>query len=162
MSPSLGSGRNHICSELRLARKNGGSLAERFDLSVLDRLSAQVELRRKEGGLILLDAELAAEFEQSCAVCLEPVRDALSHRFSWSYGPPRDEAPEIVLSGEEPAFEPLVGDMIDIGEAVAQGLSLALPEFPRHPDASIDEFFSADPSESPFTSLARLAKRIEC
>jgi uncharacterized metal-binding protein YceD (DUF177 family) len=138
------------------------SLTERFDLSGLDRLSAQVELRRKEGGLILLEAELAAEFEQSCAVCLEPVRDALSHRFSLVYGPPRGEAPEIVLSGEEPAFEPLTGDMIDIGEAVAQGLSLALPEFPRHPDASIDEFFAADPPESPFTSLARLAKRVEC
>jgi uncharacterized metal-binding protein YceD (DUF177 family) len=137
-------------------------LAKRFDLSALDRLSAQVELRRKEGGLILLEAELAAEFEQCCAVCLEPVRDTLSHRFSLVFGPPRNEAPEIVLCGDEPAFEPLMGDMIDIGEAIAQGLSLALPEFPRHPNASIDEFFVTDPPESPFTSLARLAKRVEC
>jgi uncharacterized metal-binding protein YceD (DUF177 family) len=137
-------------------------LAERFDLTGLDRLSAEVELRRKEGGFILLEAEFEAEFEQSCAVTLEPVRGALSDRFSLVYGLARDDTPEIVLSGDEPAFEALTEDMIDIGEAVAQGLSLALPEFPRHPDASIDESFGADPSESPFASLTRLRKRGEC
>jgi uncharacterized metal-binding protein YceD (DUF177 family) len=139
------------------------NLAERFELSALDRLAAEVELRRKGGGgLILLEAEFEAEFEQSCAVTLEPVRGALSDRFSLVYGPARDDAPEIEVSGDEPAFEPLTGEMIDIGEAVAQGLSLALPEFPRHPDASIDEFLAADATDSPFASLARLRKRLEC
>jgi uncharacterized metal-binding protein YceD (DUF177 family) len=138
------------------------NLAERFELWALDRLAAKVELRRKGGGLIVLEAEFEAEFEQSCAVTLEPVRGALSDRFSLVYGPARDDAPEIEVSGDEPAFEPLTGEMIDIGEAVAQGLSLALPEFPRHPDASIDEFLAADATDSPFASLARLRKRLEC
>jgi uncharacterized metal-binding protein YceD (DUF177 family) len=138
------------------------NLAERFELSALDRLAAEVELRRKGGGLILLEAEFEAEFEQSCAVTLEPVRGALSDRFSLVYGSARDDTPEIVVSGDEPAFEPLTGEMIDIGEAVAQGLSLALPEFPRQPGASIDEFLAADPTDSPFASLARLRKRVEC
>jgi uncharacterized metal-binding protein YceD (DUF177 family) len=138
------------------------NLAERLELSALDRLSAEVELRRKEGGVILLEAEFAAEFEQFCSVTLEPVRGALSYRFLLVYGSATDEGPEISLSGDEPAFEPLTGDTIDIGEAVAQELSLALPEFPRRPDASIDEFFSADPPDRPFASLARLGKRVEC
>jgi uncharacterized metal-binding protein YceD (DUF177 family) len=129
---------------------------------MLDRLSAQVELRRKVGGFILLEAEFEAEFEQVCAVTLEPVRGALSDRFSLVYGPARDEASEIVLSGDEPAFEPLMGDSIDIGEAVAQGLSLALPDFPRDPGASLDELYTGDPSEKPFAPLARLAKPVEC
>ena len=139
-----------------------GNLAERLELSALDRLSAEVELRRKEGGAILLEAEFEAEFEQVCAATLGPVRGALAGRFSLIYGPARDEGSEIALSGDEPAFEPLTGDVIDIGEAIAQELSLALPEFPRHPDASIDEFLAADPPESPFASLARLGKRVEC
>lgn len=138
------------------------NLAARFELLSLDRLSAEVELRHKEGGVILLAAEFVAEFEQCCAVTLEPVRGALSGRFSLVYGPAPDEEPEIALSGDEPAFEPLTGDTIDIGEAVAQELSLALPEFPRHPDATIDEFLAADTPESPFASLARLGKRAEC
>ena len=32
---------------------------------------------------------------------------------------------------DEVAFEPLIGEAIDIGEAVAQEFSLALPRFPR-------------------------------
>ncbi len=55
-------------------------------------------------------------------------------------------------------FEPLAGDAIDIGEAVAQELSLALPEFPRHPDAAIDAAAPAEPVDSAFAALARLRK----
>ena len=155
-------GSEPILQRIAATAEERRSLAERFDLLVLDRLSAEVELQRKEDGLVHLEAEFGAEFEQACAVTLEPVRNSLSGRFSLVYGPPRDETSEIVPSGEEPAFEPLTGDAIDIGEAVAQELSLALPDFPRHPDASIDEFFIADPPESPLAPLARLVKPVEC
>jgi hypothetical protein len=36
---------------------------------------------------------------------------------------------------QDPAFEPLEGEAIDIGEAIAQEFSLALPPFPRADDA---------------------------
>ena len=49
-------------------------------------------------------------------------------------------------------------DAIDIGEAVAQELSLALPEFPRRPDAVIDAADAAEPVDSAFVALARLRK----
>ena len=62
----------------------------------------------------------------------------LSERFSLRYGPAEEEGEEIDLGGEEEAFEPLTGDLVDVGEAVAQELSLALPLFPRDPGASID------------------------
>jgi uncharacterized metal-binding protein YceD (DUF177 family) len=136
-------------------------LSQRFELLALDRLVAEVEIRRQSGEMILLKAEFEAELEQCCAVTLEPVRSAISDRFSLVYGPVRDEEQDITLSGAEPAFEPLTGDAIDIGEAVAQELSLALPEFPRHPDATIDEFSAAEPVERPFASLAHLRKTIE-
>ena len=137
-------------------------LAQRFDLLALDRLAAEVELRRQDGQVIILEAEFAAEFEQCCAVTLEPVRGAIADRFSLVYGPAENEEPEIALNGDEPAFEPLTGDALDIGEAVAQELSLALPEFPRHPDATIEDPAEAEPLEGPFASLARLGKHTEC
>jgi hypothetical protein len=68
----------------------------------------------------------------------------------------------MVLSEDEPALEPLTGDAIDIGEAVAQELSLALPEFPRQPDAAIEDTAPAEAIEGPFTALASLGKRDEC
>ena len=137
-------------------------LAHRFDLLVLDRFAAEVELRRQGGDVVSLEAAYDAEYEQSCALTLEPVRGSAAGRFSLIYGPADSEEPEIAVSGEEPAFEPLIGDAIDIGEAVAQELSLALPEFPRHPDATVDDLAEAGPAHGPFSSLARFRRREEC
>ena len=137
-------------------------LCRRFDLVALDRLVAAVELHRECGEIILMDAAFEAEFVQSCAVTLEPVRGAISDRFSLVYGPAQEEEQEIALTGDEPAFEPLSADAIDIGEAVAQELSLALPVFPRHPEAHFGDVTTTEPVPGPFASLARLRKRTEC
>ncbi len=137
-------------------------LSRRFDLISLDRLVAEVELRRQSPEVVLLEAEFAAEFEQCCAITLEPVRGAVSDRFSLVYGPAREAEQEITLTSDEPAFEPLNGSSIDVGEAVAQELSLALPTFPRDPEARIDEAAIAEPLRGPFTTLARMRKDAEC
>jgi uncharacterized metal-binding protein YceD (DUF177 family) len=137
-------------------------LSQRFDLISLDHVVADVELRRQSPEMILLEAEFAAEFEQCCAVSLEPVRGAVSDRFSLVYGPAPEEEQEIALTSDEPAFEPLDGNSIDIGEAVAQELSLALPIFPRDPEARIDQAAMAEPLEGPFAMLVRVRKDAEC
>ena len=137
-------------------------LSRRFDLLALDHLVAEVELCRQSGQVIRLKAAFEAEFEQCCAVTLDPVRGAISNRFSLIFGPAPEDEQEIALSGDEPAFEPLTGDAIDIGEAVAQELSLTLPEFPRLADATIDDLAAAEPAEGPFAALASLRKNTEC
>jgi len=137
-------------------------LSQRFDLISLDHVVADVELRRQSPEMILLEAEFAAEFEQCCAVSLEPVHGAVSDRFSLVYGPAPEEEQEIALTSDEPAFEPLDGNSIDIGEAVAQELSLALPIFPRDPEPRIDQAAMAEPLEGPFAMLVRVRKDAEC
>ncbi len=87
---------------------------------------------------------------------------AVSDRFSLVYGPAPEEEQEIALTTDEPAFEPLNGDSIDVGEAVAQELSLALPIFPRDPEARIDQAATAEPLEGPFATLTRMRKDAEC
>jgi uncharacterized metal-binding protein YceD (DUF177 family) len=137
------------------------ALARRFDLVRLDRLNAVVELERERGGTILLRAEFAAEFAQTCIVTLDPVAGAVQDRFALRYGLPEAE-PEEAGPGDddEPAFEPLEGEAIDIGEAVAQEFSLCLPPFPRAADASVDDACVAvDAAEGPFAALARLPRR---
>ncbi len=137
-------------------------LSRRFDLLALDRLTAAVRLRRQGDELIVLEAALEAEFVQSCVVTLEPVAGSLSNSFVLVYGPAEAEHQGIGSVRDEAAFEPLNGDVIDIGEAVAQEFSLLLPVFPRHPDATIDAEAAVESTGSPFASLARLKQRTEC
>ena len=132
------------------------ALARRFDLLALDRLEAEVELVRQSGGTILLRACFEAAFAQSCVVTLEPVEGAMAANFALRYGPldaEGEDAPD-----DEVAFEPLAGDFIDVGEAVAQEFSLALPTFPRSPGAVL-EIEEPSPGEGPFAALSRLADR---
>jgi uncharacterized metal-binding protein YceD (DUF177 family) len=133
------------------------ALARRFDLVSLDRLVAEVELVRELMGTILLSAEFEADFEQSCIVTLDPVAGSVSERFQLRYGAP--EAEQGAPDDDGPAFEPFTGDAVDIGEAVAQEFSLALPPFPRAPDAVIEDTPSAAPDDGPFAALARLRRR---
>lgn len=132
-------------------------LARRFGLLALDRLSAAVELRRSDAQTILLEAEFEAVFVQECVVSLEPVPGTIAARFALRYGRSAAAEPEIAFAEEEPAFEPLEGEAIDIGEAVAQELSLALPPFPHDSAATLDSA-PAEPEAHPFAALARLRK----
>jgi len=131
------------------------ALARRFSLLALDRLEAEVRLARLEGGLVRLEATLEADLVQECVVTLEPVPTHLAERFSLLYGAVAD-AREILLEGEAETVEPLAGPRLDIGEAVAQQMSLALDPFPRAPgadDALATPPESNAPRESPFAAL---------
>lgn len=128
------------------------ALAKRFAFLALDRLEASVTLVPLPGGLIRLAAEVSAEVQQECVLTLEPVASRIAERFTLVYGASSEEG-ELVLSGEAELVEPLVGGTIDLGEAVAQQLSLALDPYPRAPGA--EESLSAEPAAaSPFAALA--------
>ena len=56
----------------------------------------------------------------------------------------------------ETVFEPLTGELIDIGEAVAQEVSLALPQSPRLPDALLEPAEPSQSQDGPFAALEQL------
>ena len=132
------------------------ALACRFDLISLDRLTADVELVREGPDSILLRASFEAAFVQSCVVTIEPVDGAMAANFALRYGPPETEAEE--RADDDISFEPLAGDFVDIGEAVAQEFSLALPTFPRSPGAVL-EIEETPTGAGPFDALSGLAVR---
>ncbi len=119
----------------------------------LDRLSAQIELSARGHDMFLLHVTFEAAFEQECVITMEPIAGALAAKFSLLYG--SLEAEESAAGGAEDdiTFEPLEGDAIDVGEAVAQEFSLALPLFPRSPDAVVEVPPVADEA-GPFAALA--------
>jgi uncharacterized metal-binding protein YceD (DUF177 family) len=144
--------------EIAASAAERAALARRFDLVSLDRLGATVELARKGPELFELHAAFAAEFVQECVVTLDPVGGSVAGEFRLIYGPPEAEATAGGGVEEAAAFEPLAGDAIDVGEAVAQEFSLALPVFPRRPGAVVESELPAE-EEGPFAALARLAAR---
>jgi uncharacterized metal-binding protein YceD (DUF177 family) len=109
------------------------ALAARFGLNAIDRLDAKINLELLAGeGLVRLTASLRAEVVQTCVVTLEPLPATVVETFTILYGV-SDDVRVVVLDGDADVVEPLENGCIDIGEAVAQQLSLALDPFPRSP-----------------------------
>ena len=133
------------------------ALARRFDLLGLDKLEADVRLAAVAGGLVRLEADLVADATQACVVTLAPVQARLAESFTLLYGE-GGEASEVALDGEAETIEPITGGVIDIGEAVAQQLSLTLDPFPHAPGAALTPPEPAPEAavESPFKALAKL------
>jgi uncharacterized metal-binding protein YceD (DUF177 family) len=130
------------------------ALAHRFDLLALERLQAEVRVKRLAGGLIQLSAVLSAEVVQGCVVTMEPVPSRIEEQFNLLYGAVTEER-EVVLNGESEPVEPLAGGAIDLGEAVAQQLSLVLDPFPRAPAVLSQATVAPDEpgGHSPFAGL---------
>ena len=112
------------------------ALARRFDLLSLDRLEAEIRLERLPRGMVRVSGRLLAELVQACVVSLEPVASRLAEEFTMLYGP-GDPGESLVIDYESDLVEPLDGSAIDIGEAVAQQLALALDPYPRADGASL-------------------------
>ena len=107
------------------------ALARRFGLLTLDRLEADLTWWR-DGADLRLSGTFSADLAQACVVTGEAVpariSEPLTIRFS-SAAP--DDGDEIELDAEDCDSLPYDGLSADAGEAVAQGLALALNPYPR-------------------------------
>jgi uncharacterized metal-binding protein YceD (DUF177 family) len=146
--------------EISASEPERAALAQRFDLVAIDRLTAELHLTRLAGAAIRLDGQLQAAVVQSCVVTLEPVAATVSEAFTLVYAPPTPHGDTVELAPEEDPVEPLVGDTIDLGEAVAQQLSLALDPYPHAAGAVLPDAASSPPApeDHPFAALAKLKK----
>jgi uncharacterized metal-binding protein YceD (DUF177 family) len=103
-----------------------------------------VTLAAQRGGIIGVSGRLEAEIVQTCVISLTPfagrVEDAFEARFTTM---PPVAGDEIVLDLDSDDPEPVENGIIDIGELVAQFLSLALDPYPKAPGAALK------PSEAP-------------
>lgn len=140
------------------------ALTRRMGVLALDKLSATVILRRKAGNLVRVRGRLQADVVQACVVSLEPVPAHLEEEFELVYAPEdqRDPAEVVVDMDVEDPPEVIVDGVIDIGEATAEHLALALDPFPRAPGAQFEggeEEPESPPKANPFASLAGLKKK---
>lgn len=136
------------------------ALARRFGLLEVGRLEARVRLRRTRGGTALrLSGHLDADVTQACVVTLEPVQSHIAEDFTVLYGKAPTETEVTIDPDADSVIEPWPEGPLDIGEAVAQELGVALDPYPHAPDASLESAWRPDPgSEGPAKPFAELAK----
>jgi len=109
------------------------ALARRFDLIGIDALAATAELVR-DGDTITVTGKLDASVIQACVASGQPVPGRIAEPFALRFTPPADDAaPDAEIELEEADLDVMSyeGGAIDLGEAVAQTLALALDPFPR-------------------------------
>ena len=111
------------------------ALAKRFDLIAIDRLTADLTFRREAAGIVVR-GRVAADVVQACVVTEAPVPAAIDEPVALRFVAQTGSAPdEIELSEDDCDTVPIEGSAIDLGEAAAETMALALDPFPRAPDA---------------------------
>jgi uncharacterized metal-binding protein YceD (DUF177 family) len=131
------------------------ALAARFGLVSLEALTARCRLRQVAGGMIELQAGFEAEVTQTCVVTLEPFPARVADDFTQRYAldPHRlrrpVEEPEMFDPDADDPPEALEEGGIDLGEAVAQHLAIALDPFPRAPGVVFEDAFDGVSPGSP-------------
>ncbi|PCD04015.1 hypothetical protein COC42_06805 [Sphingomonas spermidinifaciens] len=108
------------------------ALARRFELISVDRIHADYAVRRDAAG-VLATGRLTGAVVQACVATGAPVPATIDEPFTLRFLPePGDDAPEEVELGEADCDTMFyTGSAIDLGEAAAETLALALDPFPR-------------------------------
>ncbi len=151
------------------------ALARRFGIPGIAGITATLSLTAEPGGTVRARGRIRAAVTQECIVTLEPVDQrvdaAVDLRILPDGVPPTDDDPDSPDEIES------AGGYIDLGEAVAEQLALALDPYPRLPDAALPAELdgsgldaeapaaqrAAEPSPgesrpNPFAALARLKR----
>ena len=145
------------------------ALAKRFGFLDLPVFSARVTVDRHPGKRVVVEGRLRGKIVQACILTLDPVTQDLDDTFQLVFAQDitdeRDpESGEAILSASLDAPEPLTGNLLDVGELVAEQLSLAADPYPRRPGAKLEDVMPdvrgrrnrPEQRRHPFASLASL------
>lgn len=139
------------------------ALARRFGLIGIERLEATAELQLA-GGTIRVAGRLNAEVTQACVASGEPVPARVEEPFALRFvHDDGGSGEEIELEEGDLDVIGYAGSSVDLGEAVAQTLALALDPFPRasNADKALREAGVIDEAAAgPFGVLAALKDRL--
>ncbi len=142
------------------------ALARRFGLVEISRLAAEVEVSRNNDE-VRARGQLQAEVAQSCVATTQRVDSSLEEPFDLLFRPrPEAVGPEEEIELSEGELDVIFhgGAAVDIGEAVAETLSLGLDPYPRAPGAEQALKAAGIKSEEeagPFGALAALRDKLK-
>jgi uncharacterized metal-binding protein YceD (DUF177 family) len=147
--------------EIAASAAECAALARRFGLPEIAELRGAFRLRRAEAGRVVAEGRITARFTQICVVTLDPFPTSLDEAFELHFVPEGED--NLDPDPERPDEMGYEGEMIDLGEALAQQLAVSLDPFPRHPAlgprGAHDRIEEAEDTIRPFAGLAALLKR---
>ena len=156
--------------ELKARPEERRALVARFGLEDLSDLAGALSVYWR-GEEVVVEGTIRATATQACIVTLEPVDETIDEEFVVIFAERAREAqehepPENEFAAPRELVEPLEGDSIDLGELLAQQLSLALNPYPRAEGAELPEEErragetqdeqGSDESANPFAVLKQL------
>lgn len=146
------------------AESERAALAARFGLIGIERLEATAELTR-EGDIVTATGRLEADVTQACVASGEPVPAKIAEDFALRFVPAGAEPDAEEIELEESDLDEIgyEGGSVDLGEAVAQTMALALDPFPRaaNADAKLREAgVMGEEDASPFAALKALKDKL--
>ena len=138
------------------------ALAKRFGLAALDRLEADYGLANEDGAIVAR-GRVRAALAQPCVATGAPVPETIDSdfvlRFVVESGEAMPEGDELELDAEDCDTIGYDGHVIDMGEAVAETMALAMEPVPRAPDADAylkEAGVLSEEQASPFAALLGL------
>ncbi len=151
------------------------NLAVRYDIPAVSSLSAECQLKKmaqKDNGDYELNVKLSATIVQRCVLTLEDMEERISERFSIIFKQSEEakieanETQEVDFELEDDDIEYIEDTEVDVGEYVAEYLSLSINPYPKKANATAnklghdvvgdDEFEQETKRENPFTILKDL------
>lgn len=132
---TIGAGENQVQVEAEPGER--ARLAERFGLKAIDSLKASYAIRRDAQGIVAT-GHLSASVVQACVITDEPVPARIEEDFAIRFLPEGEGdagEDEMELDAGDCDIVFYSGGAIDLGEAAAESLALALDPYPRSPRA---------------------------
>src|SRR3982750_4069444 len=130
--------------EIAVSDSERAALIRRFGFLGLPAFSARVTVDRRPGGQVVVEGRLRGRIVQACILTLDPVPQDLDETFRLVFkeglAEERDpESGEQLVNAQADAPEPLPGNLLDVGEIVAEQLSLAAEPYPRKQGAKLED-----------------------
>lgn len=143
--------------ELRLEATSAEreSLSRRFGLLALQGFVAELTLVPDQEGAIQVRGRMTAELDQECGITLVPVHQSVDEPVAWRLLP---EGMEPSDGEDDPDDIESEQGVADLGEALAQQLSLAIDPYPRAEGAELPEGLGDQEAHGPFASLLKLKR----
>jgi len=158
---TIGEGEREIA--VTATESERAALAERFGLKAIDRLDAVFRVRRDAAGVVARGT-VSADVVQACVVTDDALPMSVEEPVALRFVAETPDAEEIELSEDALDTMGFDGSAIDLGEAAAETMALALDPFPRGPNAAAalrEAGVISEEEAKPLGALAGLKAQLE-
>jgi uncharacterized metal-binding protein YceD (DUF177 family) len=129
------------------------ALTARMNLPAVLAVSCEFHLIRESRDKVLARGVLRARVTQTCVISLEEFDSGIEEVFQVRFVPSGEESDDIDPESDDEI--PFDGNLIDLGEAAAEQLGLALDPYPRIPGVEMPPG-EEDSETHPLAALRRL------